>query len=470
MYPKSEEVTTKNVLRGSRILVVDDEERIRTILAAVLHDAGYEVETAQNGNEAINKAMMFTPHLAIVDLRMPGMDGLATISRLKELLPRTVTIILTAHGTIQSAVQAIKQGVYDYLTKPFDNEQMLLVVERALEVYYLTEEIEQLKGELRKRYGLETIIGESSVIQQVREQIRQIAETDVTVLIEGESGTGKELAAKAIHYESRRAKSPLVIVDCTAIPANLMESEFFGHEKGAFTDASQRRIGKFEEADTGTIFLDEVGELSLEAQSKLLRVLQEKELTRVGSNLPIKVDVRVIAATNKNLEHLVQEERFREDLYYRLNVLKLRLPPLREHPEDIPLYVHHFLAKYQEAFGKRIYDVSDEAMKVLKGYEWKGNIRELENVVQRAMLSAKERCIETSDVTFLEKASTPKLLPYNAAEGLEGYVRPLAEQVERQIIMETLKEVNWNRTEAAERLKISRRTLFNKIQQYGLER
>ncbi|MDZ7262164.1 MAG: sigma-54 dependent transcriptional regulator, partial [candidate division KSB1 bacterium] len=426
-------------LQKGRILIVDDEEKIRTILAAILHDEGYEVETAKDGLEAIEKSTAFKPQLLIVDLKMPRMDGLETIMRIKDRLPRAVAIILTAHGTIPSAVQAIKQGVYDYLTKPFDNEQMLLVVQRALEVHRLTEEIDQLKQELGKKYGLETIIGESPVMQAVRQQIRQIAGTDATVLIEGESGTGKELVARAIHYESQRKNHPLVIVDCTAIPANLIESEFFGHEKGAFTDARQRRIGKFEEADTGTIFLDEIGELPLEAQAKLLRVLQEKEFTRVGGNVPIKVDLRVIAATNKNLEQLLNEGKFREDLFYRLNVLKLRLPPLREHVEDMALYVRHFLAKYRETFGKNITSISTEALDLLKAYDWKGNIRELENVVQRAMLHMKGTCIEPSDLEFLEAKDTSTIPSYDPAEGLEAYVKSLVEQAERRIIFEALK-------------------------------
>ncbi|MEK6571069.1 MAG: sigma-54 dependent transcriptional regulator, partial [Bacteroidota bacterium] len=259
-------------IKKGKILVVDDEERIRTILATVLRDAGYEVETAKDGIEAIGKSAAFKPEVVIADLQMPRMDGLETILRIKELLPNTVSIILTAHGTIPSAVQAIKQGVYDYLTKPFDNEQMLLVVKRVLDVYRLREEVDELKKKLEKRYTAESILGESGTMQRVRQQITQIAAADATVLIEGESGTGKELAARAIHYESKRKDRPLVIVDCTAIPSSLIETEFFGHEKGAFTDAREQRIGKFEEANTGTIFLDEIGELPLEAQTKLLRV------------------------------------------------------------------------------------------------------------------------------------------------------------------------------------------------------
>jgi len=458
----------KDASQKGKILVVDDEAKIRTILAAILKDEGYEVETARDGIEAIEKSLEFKPHLLIVDLKMPRMDGMETIMRIKDRLPRAVSIILTAHGTIQSAVQAIKQGVYDYLTKPFDNEQMLLVVQRALQVYRLTEEVEQLKSELGRKYGIDAIIGESPVMQQVRSQIRQIAGTEATVLIEGESGTGKELVAKAIHYESKRKNHPLVIVDCTAIPSNLIESEFFGHEKGAFTDARHRRIGKFEEADTGTIFLDEIGELPLEAQVKLLRVLQEKEFTRIGSNVPVEIDVRVIAATNKNLENQTKEGKFREDLYYRLNVLRLRLPPLRDHLEDVPLYVQHFLTKYRDTFGRNLTGISDEAVRLLKSYDWKGNIRELENVVQRAMLHTTATCIEASDLKFLEEKDGRRVPSYEATEGLEVHMKSLTEQAERRIILETLKATNWNRTAAAEKLKISRKTLFNKMQKYGI--
>ncbi len=469
------EVLSK-LTRRAKVLVVDDEEKIRNILAAVLKDDGYEVETARDGFEAIQRSEQFKPHVLIVDLQMPRMDGLETIMRIKDHFPGAVAIILTAHGTIQSAVQAIKQGVYDYIPKPFDNEQILLVAKRAVEVYRLTEEVDQLKKELQKKYGVENIIGDSAIMQQVRQQILQIAQTDATVLIEGESGTGKELAARAIHHESKRRDNPLVIVDCAATPPSLIESGFFGHEKGAFTDAREQRIGKFEEADTGTVFLDEIGELPLEAQTKLLRVLQEKEFTRVGSNLPIKVDVRVIAATNKNLEMQVRDGKFREDLYYRLNVLKIKIPALREHEEDISLYVRHFLAKYRDTFGKSVSGISDEALRLLKSCEWKGNIRELENLVQRTMLNVEGTCVEVSDLSRSVGAEKRETHPVIAGlqrqpeEGLETYIKSLIEQAERQIILETLKETDWHRAAAAERLKISRKTLFNKIQQYGIER
>jgi DNA-binding NtrC family response regulator len=473
--------------KKGRILIVDDEEKICAILGAVLRDAGHEVLTARDGIEAIEKSRDFVPHLMIVDLQMPRMDGIETISRLRDRFPKAVAIILTAHGTIRSAVEAIKQGVYDYLTKPYDNEQMLLIVKRALEVYGLKEEIDQLKNELQKEYGLDRIIGESPVMENIRQQIRQIAETDGTVLIEGESGTGKELVAKAIHFESKRRNDPLVILDCTAIPSHLIESEFFGHEKGAFTDARERRIGKFEQADAGTVFLDEVSELPLDAQSRLLRVLQEKEFARVGSNIPVKVDIRFIAATNKNLEDQMREGKFREDLYYRLNVLKLRIPTLVEHKEDIHLYVKHFLAKHGNAFGKSITGISDQALEALMDRKWKGNIRELENVVQRAMLDAQGASIEPQDLEFVGKQRVGEGVgkessertyemvqqlvqcQYDRGQGLDEYVKSLREEAERIIILETLKKLNWNRTKAADRLKISRKTLFNKMRHYGIK-
>jgi DNA-binding NtrC family response regulator len=451
------------------ILVVDDEERIRTILKTILSEEGYEVSTAKDGIDALEVSRTVHPSLLIVDLQMPRMDGIETIVRIKEIFPETIAIILTAHGTIQSAVQAIKQGAYDYLTKPFDNDQILLVVERAIEFFRVSQELRELRGQMGKDYSLESILGQSKLMRDLRGQIRQIAATDAAVLIEGESGTGKELASRAIHFESTRKLNPLVTVDCAAIPATLVESEFFGHESGAFTDARELRRGKFEEADSGTIFLDEVSELPLEAQTKLLRVLQEKEFARVGSAKPIRVDIRVIAATNRNLEDQVRGGKFREDLFYRLNVLKLRVPSLREHGEDIPLYAKHFLTKYRGVFRKSINNFSDDALKLLCSHEWKGNIRELENAIQRAMLSATGEWINSGDLGFLVQRQPAASSPYDPTSGLEAFIKSVAEQTEQRIILDALNETHWNRTEAAEKLKISRKTLFNKMQQYGME-
>ena len=357
--------------------MVDDEEKIRNILAAILRDNGYTIETAKDGINAIGTSSSFAPDLLIVDLQMPRMDGLETIAAIRERLPRVVSIILTAHGSIQSAVQAIKQGAYDYITKPFDNEQILLIVKRALEIHRLTTEVDELKKELRRWNGLESIIGDSAAMQQVKREILQVAPTDATVLIDGESGTGKELAARSIHFESKRKELPFVVIDCAAIPPNLIESEFFGYEKGSFTGAAEQRTGKFEEANGGTVFLEEIGELPLDAQTRLLRVLQEKEFNRIGGTTPIKVDVRIIAATNKNLEAEVKDGKFRKDLFYRLNVLKITMPALRTHREDIHLYVGHFLKKHGPMFGKSVGEISTEALQLLGRHDWKGNIREL---------------------------------------------------------------------------------------------
>jgi DNA-binding NtrC family response regulator len=453
--------------RGT-VLVVDDEEKIRNILVAILKDEGYGVVSASDGITAIEQCRIIRPQVAIVDLQMPRMDGIQTCTALTDQIPNLVPIILTAHGSIQSAVQAIKQGVYDYVTKPFDNDQLVTVVNRAFEHHRLKEEVNRLRQALGKEYGVSRIIGDSETMQRLRDQIRQMAQTDATVLIEGESGTGKELAARAIHYESKRANNPLVIIDCAAVPPNLIESEFFGHERGAFTDARERTTGKFEEADTGTIFLDEVGELPLDAQVKLLRVLQEREFSRVGSVVPIRVDVRIIAATNKNLLDEVRRGKFREDLFYRLDVLSLTIPPLREHCNDIPVYVQHFASKYQEMFGKSITDVADDALALLMQYDWKGNIRELENAIQRAMLSANGDRLTASDFSgLINPAQSGR--PMSVEDGLDAYVRSIMNRTERQIIIDALKETNGNRTAAAEKLKVSRKTLFNKMQQYGIE-
>jgi len=454
---------------NQRILVVDDEDRIRQILSMLLRDDGYVVETAPDGVTAVQIASKFIPQVMIVDLQMPRMDGIETIARVKEKNPGIVAIILTAHGTIQSAVQAIKEGVYDYIPKPFDNDQILLAVHRAFDVLRLKEEVDGLRTQLQKDYGLSRILGETEIMRKLREQIVQIAKTDATVLIEGESGTGKELAARAIHFESERKSRPFVIVDCTAIPTNLVESEFFGHEKGSFTGAYARKTGKFEEANLGTVFLDEIGELPLEAQTKLLRVLQEREFNPIGTTIPTKVNVRVIAATNKNLEEQTRQGRFREDLFYRLNVLKLAIPPLRVHKDDIPLYVEHFLEKHRSTLRKGVTRISEGALEALSMHEWPGNIRELENTIQRALLNASSPRIEKEELNFLALQDHNALPMYYPAQGLVAYIKAVSTLSEREIIVRTLRETEWNRTETARRLMVSRKTLFNKIHQYHLE-
>ena len=452
-----------------RVLVVDDEERIRTILAAILTSEGYQVETAADGIEALERGTAFRPDVLIVDLQMPRMDGIETISRFKERIPHAAAIILTAHGSIQSAVQAIKTGAYDYLTKPFDNDQLLMVVRRASDLVRMSSELERLRAKLEPAEGLRALLGDGDLMRDTRAQIQKLAATDATVLICGESGTGKELAARAIHNESRRKGEPLVVVDCTAIPEQLMESSFFGHEKGAFTDAHEQKTGAFEEANGGTVFLDEIGELSTGAQAKLLRVLQEKEFSRVGSATPIRVDVRVIAATNRDLAMRVREGKFREDLYYRLDVLKLRMPSLREHVKDIPLYARHFIEKYGALFGKRVTGVSEGALRHLGSLPWNGNVRELENAVQRGLLNASGDTIQEADIKVHAETGDWSPAQWDPAAGLEPFIKTVSEQAEKKIILESLGRTDWNRTETARQLKISRKTLFNKMQQYGIE-
>ena len=447
-----------------KVLIIDDEERIRNILKAILAEEGYEVQTAKDGIEGLRLSQALIPEVVIVDLQMPKMDGIETIVRIRESVPDAVPIILTAHGSIESAVQAIKQGAYDYLTKPFDNEQLLLVVRRAGERARLSKEVRELRRQFGGVYAVEDILGGSSEMRNVKQQIARVAEADATVLIEGESGTGKELAARAIHNSSKRQSGPFIVIDCTAIPSSLIESTFFGHEKGAFTDAQERRPGKFEEASGGTAFLDEIGELPHEAQAKLLRVLQEREFTRVGGTAPIRVDVRVIAATNKDLAAEMKEGHFREDLFYRLNVLKVGMPPLRTHPEDIPSLAMYFIARHRPLLGSQVTDIAEDALKLLASHHWPGNVRELENTIQRAMFVAHGPSIEASDLQQLDWVQQAG----SDQAGLEGQVRKLTADVEREIILSALEKTGWNRTAAADLLKVSRKTLFNKMQLYRI--
>jgi DNA-binding NtrC family response regulator len=449
---------------SQKVLIVDDEERIRSILKTILADEGYEVQTARDGIEGLQLAKAFGPEVVIIDLQMPRMDGIETIVRIRAAVPGTVPVILTAHGSIESAVEAIKKGAYDYLTKPFDNDQLLLVVRRAAERARLSREVRELRRQVDGVCSIEDLLGESSEMRSVRQQLARIAEVDATVLIEGESGTGKELAARAIHNASRRQTGPFIVIDCTAIPSSLIESTFFGHEKGAFTDAHERRPGKFEEANGGTAFLDEIGELPHDAQAKLLRVLQEHEFTRVGGTAPIRVDVRVVAATNKDLAGEVNEGRFREDLFYRLNVLKLEMPPLRTHPVDVPALARNFITRHRALLGSQVMDISAEALSVLASYRWPGNVREMENTIQRTMLLAHGTKIEASDLRQMEWAQRGE----PDSEGLEAQVKKLAAEAERGMILRALDATGWNRTAAAELLKVSRKTLFNKMQLYGI--
>ena len=455
---------------SQNILVVDDEQKICLILSQILTDEGYTVKTVNRGEAAIDLVRTFQPDLILMDQNMPGLNGIGTMEKIKEKHPEINTVILTAYGSIPLAVEAIKKGAYDYISKPFDNDELLLLIGRALEHKRLSEEVNQLKKQLQEKYSFTNIVGVSPKMQQVFEQINRVCATDATVLIQGESGTGKELIMKAIHFHSHRKDKPLVTVNCGAIPINLLESEFFGHEKGAFTDAKDRKIGKFEQAQGGTIFLDEVGELPLDAQVKLLRVLDDRKLTRIGGNQAIPLHVRVIAATNKNLAEEVEKETFRLDLFYRLNIVTINVPPLREREQDLPLLVEHFIEKYNKRLAMNVKSVSKSAMSYLQDYPWPGNVRDLENAIQSAMILVQDDTIRVEDLPMRIRGFPEISDEIDLGEkGLEDQIKELTEKIEKELIVKALEKCAQNRTNTAEMLRISRKTLFNKMKQYGLE-
>jgi len=456
-----------------KVLVVDDEASIRSILSALLTKCGYEVEVGPSGQSCLDIYPKFLPEVVLLDLRMPGMDGLKVMEELAgQFGADCKTIIMTAHGEVRSAVEAMKRGAFDYLEKPFDNDELVAIIARAVEVVTLSRRVKQLENQLESTYGFDNIVGASDRMKSTFALMRRFAATDGTVLVCGESGTGKELIVRAIHQASRRKSGPFVVVNCGAIPSSLIESEFFGHEAGSFTGATRLRRGKFEEADGGTLFLDEAGELTLEAQVKLLRVIEEGTFCRIGGNTPIQVDVRVIAATNRDLAAAVKEGRFREDLFWRLHVLSLTMCPLRERPEDIPLLVEHFVDKYATSFGVQPPSVPDRTMGLLRSYSWPGNVRELQNCIYSAMI--------VSEGSALELVSLPehivKGVTRTAGESIASGLSSLAETVvqatekaEKEAIQETLAKVGGNREKAAELLGIGRTTLYRKLKQYGID-
>ena len=443
--------------RKAKILVVDDEAIIRDSLRDWLSDGGYQVFTAENGHQALEIIEKERLWIVIADLVMPGMDGIELMKRGKEINPNIEVIIITAYGSIATAIAAMKEGAYDYIEKPFCPERAELLVKKLVEHQGLIEENISLHQKLEERYRFENIIAKSPKMQQVIEVIKIVAKSNATVLITGDSGTGKELVARAIHSQSHRHGKPFIAVSCAALPESLLESELFGHEKGSFTGAYTQKKGKIEIANRGSLFLDEIGDMSANIQVHLLRVLEEKEFTRVGGNELIKVDVRVISATNKELKKAVASGQFREDLYYRLNVVTIELPPLRERKEDIPLLAQHFLKKFTVENQKEITGFSPEATDFLLKYEWPGNVRELENAIERAVILAKNSYIEVAD---LPRENV--LLAHSAPPG-----RSLKE-IERERILNVLDETSKNYSEAARILGISRVTLYNKLKAYGL--
>jgi DNA-binding NtrC family response regulator len=440
------------------ILVVDDELSVRHSLTGWFKKDGYEVMAAENAAAALNLLRDHPFDVILMDIKMPGMDGMELQEQVCRVDPRITVIMITAFASVETAVQALKQGAFDYVTKPIDPDELSHLVRRAMERRRLQAENTILKRTVDQMAGADAIVGESPAIRQVLELIEHVAATDATVLIRGESGTGKELIARAIHAQSRRRYFPIVPVNCGSLPVDLLESELFGHERGAFTGAQYRRKGKLEMADGGTLFLDEVGAISMKMQVDLLRVLEAKELTRVGGTRPLRVDFRVVCATNEDLERTVRDGRFREDFYYRINVFTIDVPPLRARPSDIPLLAEHFLRRLGQQMDKRITSIAPDAMALLVAHDWPGNVRELANAIERAMVVGQPPAIRAADLP---------LHPPRRALAAEG--DSLAD-VEKRHLAAVLERTSWNITRAAEILDIDRVTVYNKIRKYGLQR
>ena len=447
----------------ARILIIDDEESMRDSMGQVLRKECYAVKEAAEGKEGLSFFRKETFHLVFLDLKLPGIKGMEVLSQIKEASPETPIIIITGYGSIESAVEAMKRGAFDYMAKPFSPEELRVVTKRAFESRKLLYENIYLRRELESRLEFDMVAGKSKAMQEVLDIVRRVSPTESTVLITGESGTGKELIAREIHLHSLRRNAPFVVVDCGALVETLFESELFGHIKGSFTGAHETKHGRFEVADGGTIFFDEISNISLNIQAKLLRVIQEREVTRIGSSKPIKVDVRILAATNENLAEAVHKGKFREDLFYRLSVVPIHLPPLRERKTDIPLLVEHFLHKYNKKAKKNIEGVSPRAIKALTEYDWPGNIRELENTIERAVVLSRGNGIELEDLMYHGISSGVGILT-----PVGGKYKTLQE-MEKEYLKIVLEAQFGNKSRAAEVLGIDRKTLWAKIKKFGLK-
>ena len=443
------------------VLIVDDEKSARDGLVRALR-RDYRVFAAENGTSALEVLANQSVDVLLSDVRMPGMDGITLMQRALANNPELTVIILTAYGDVELAVEAMKHGATDFMTKPINLDKLELVLDRLLKAKKIELENEQLKVQLDNKYGLENIIGRSPAMQEVFDTIRQVSQSRATVLIQGESGTGKELVAKAIHQLSPRNKAPFVAVHCAALSQNLLESELFGHEKGAFTGAMERRIGRFEKADGGSLFLDEISEIDASVQVKILRALEERQVERVGGDTPVDVDTRLIAATNRDLKTMVDEGDFREDLFYRLYVVVITLPPLRDRQDDILLLLNHYLAVFNDENGKQIEGFTPAAYDMLSAYGWPGNIRELRNLVERMVVLARGKVLDVSDIPspVREKASGGGEVKIDAELTVD--------EMEKRMVIQALEKTGGNRTKAAEKLGISRRTLHRKLNQYGI--
>ncbi|MGA7143992.1 MAG: sigma-54 dependent transcriptional regulator [Desulfobacterales bacterium] len=454
----------------AKILIVDDNPEVLKLIASILETNEYEVETVSMGESAIKKLESNDYDMVLTDLMMPDIDGMQVLEHVKSKASRTMCIILTGHGTIKSSVKAIKKGAFDYITKPVSPSELLIIVEKALKFKNLEEENIRLKKELKGKYHYKNIVGTSQAIKKIYDLIEKVSDTDGTVLITGASGTGKELIARSIHYNSQRSDKPLVVINCGAVPEALLESELFGHEKGAFTGAYKKRIGRFEMANGGTVFLDEIGEMSPALQIKLLRVLQEQQFERVGGTKTIHVDLRFIAATNKNLTTAINMEKFREDLYYRLNVIPIKVPSLKQRRSDIPLLIDFFLKKFQKIKNKKITGFSQPAMDSMWAYDWPGNVRELENVIKRLTILCEDPVVNMDDLPEnIRDVSGANPSDEEVILGDELNLNEAVQDYEKKIILEALEKTNWVKSKAAKLLNINRTTLVAKIKKQNIE-
>lgn len=454
-------------MKGGRILVVDDDDSLRRVTQVQLAQAGYQVTTATCGENALVLLHQTPMDIVITDLQMPAMSGLDLLKKVRAEYPETTVVMITAYGTVETAVEAMRSGAYDYITKPVHPDELKLIIARALEHRHLLQEVRMLRGNLDQKYGFENIIGHAAPLMRVLEMASRAAQSDATVLIRGESGTGKELLAKAVHFNSNRKDAPFVTINCGAIPKDLLESELFGHVKGSFTGAISHKQGKVEVADAGTLFLDEIGEMPGELQVKLLRMLQEGEVEKIGAATPTKVDVRVVAATHRNLEVMIEDGTFREDLYYRLAVIPVELPPLRERTDDIPELVQHFFVKCTRKHNLNNLVLPASLIPHFCGYRWPGNVRELENVIERLVVLAQGEEIVLADLPDFLRREMPALEMLHLDLSPQGIS---LEAVEKELILRALEKCNWNQTHAAKYLDIGRKTLIYRMEKYGIRK
>ncbi len=458
--------------RAERILVVDDDRAFRLATQTLLTDDGYTVVPAANGADALARLQAESFDLMLSDMVMGSMSGLALLRQVKAQSPDLPVIMVTGFGSIATAVEAMRQGATDYLTKPTNNDELLIKIRRVLDAQQKERELHRLREEVEHTYSIGNLISRSARMREVFQLIRQVADTDVTILVQGESGTGKELVARALHFNSKRRSAPFVAVNCSALPENLLESELFGYEKGAFTGATNRRAGRFEEAHTGTLFLDEIGDISAGVQTKLLRVLQEKTFERVGGNTPLTVDTRVVAATNRNLELMLREGDFREDLFYRLNVFPISLPPLRERIEDIPLLADHFLRRHADLTGGRVTRIATEVLTSMMNYHWRGNVRELENLIRRAIIKTAGDTIHAVELPGEPAGERAPAAPQHAVSvetPYRDYLHAIIQDAEQKYLVRMLKLCRGNINQIARLMEVDRKTVYRKLAEHSID-